>query len=130
VIVADASVVVAALLRRGMSASWAESVMVDEVLVAPHLMPGEVAHVLRRTVLAGEISADFGALVHHDLVDMPILLVPYGPYFARIWELHDNVSTYDAWYIAVAETFDCPLATLDRRLARAPGPRCDFRLPD
>jgi predicted nucleic acid-binding protein len=40
------------------------------------------------------------------------------------------VSPYDAWYVAVAETLDVPLLTLDRRMAVASGPRCEFRLPD
>ena len=43
---------------------------------------------------------------------------------SRIWELRDNVSAYDATYVAVAEALEAPLVTADGRLARAPGPRC------
>jgi predicted nucleic acid-binding protein len=43
--------------------------------------------------------------------------------------LRFNVSSYDAWYIALAEQLDAPLATLDRRLSAADGPRCRFLLP-
>jgi predicted nucleic acid-binding protein len=57
-------------------------------------------------------------------------LLPYAPFAGRVWELADNLSPYDAWYIAVAESFDVPLATLDLRLARSPGPRCAFHTPD
>ncbi len=46
----------------------------------------------------------------------------------RIWELRDNLTTYDAGYVALAEALDCPLITADRRLARAPGIRCAIEL--
>jgi hypothetical protein len=53
-----------------------------------------------------------------------------GTRFAQpVWELRANVTSYDAWYVAVAEQCDLPLATLDQRLARATGPRCRFHLP-
>lgn len=55
-------------------------------------------------------------------------LFPYAPFAARIWDLRDNVTCYDAWYVAVAETLNAPLATLDVRLANAPGPRCRFQV--
>jgi len=47
----------------------------------------------------------------------------------RVWELRANLSSYDAWYVAVAELADVPLATMDLRLARATGPQCEFLLP-
>jgi predicted nucleic acid-binding protein len=56
-------------------------------------------------------------------------LVPFGPFAERVWELRSNVTSYDAWYVAVAEELDLPLATLDRPLAAASGPRCQFLLP-
>jgi predicted nucleic acid-binding protein len=42
----------------------------------------------------------------------------------RIWELRDNVSAYDAGYVALAEALGCGLLTADGRLAGAPGVRC------
>jgi predicted nucleic acid-binding protein len=42
----------------------------------------------------------------------------------RYWALRDNLTVYDAAYVALAEAFDAPLLTADARLARAPGPRC------
>lgn len=47
-----------------------------------------------------------------------------------MWEIRSSVRTYDAWYVAVAEALDLPLATLDTRLTSAPGPRCEFITPD
>lgn len=45
-----------------------------------------------------------------------------------MWELRDNLTPYDAAYVAAAELLRCPLVTADGKLARATGPRCDFRL--
>jgi predicted nucleic acid-binding protein len=50
--------------------------------------------------------------------------VPVVGMLDRIWALRDNLSAYDATYVAVAETLDAPLVTADARLARAPGPTC------
>ena len=47
----------------------------------------------------------------------------------RVWELRDNMSAYDATYVASAETLNCELVTPDARLARAPGPRCPMTVP-
>ena len=63
------------------------------------------------------------------LLFLRIDLFPYGPFAARVWELRGNLTSYDAWYVALAETLDAQLATLDLRLSRSPGPRCLFALP-
>lgn len=129
-IVVDASVVVALLCDGGPDGRWAETLMSKETfMVAPHLMPVEVAAILRRSAGAGEISQEVATLAHEDLVALRVELFPYGPFAARVWELRRNVTTYDASYVALAEVLDAPLATLDRRLAKAPGPRCAFVLP-
>lgn len=127
--VVDASVVVAALLDDGPIGRWAEEQLLDGPLVAPHLMPVEVANILRRAVLAKEVSAELAALAHADLLALPVELVAYEPVASRIWELRASVTAYDAWYVAVAEALGSPLATLDRRLGRAAGPRCEFATP-
>ncbi len=46
----------------------------------------------------------------------------------RVWELRENLSAYDATYVALAEALESPLVTADGRLARAPGPRCTITL--
>lgn len=128
-VVADASVVVAALLAEGDVGDWAEAVVRSAPLVAPHLLPVEVAHVLRRSVLTGAGDATLVALAYQEFGSLPVQLVPYEPVAERVWELRDTVTPYDAWYVAIAEEFDLELATLDARLARAPGPRCRFLTP-
>lgn len=128
-VVVDAALVVAALVDRGAVGRWAETVLTSGALAAPHLMPVEVANVLRRAVLAGDISADVGALAHHDLTSLAVDLFPYAPFADRVWELRATVTAHDAWYVALAEVLDVAVATLDGRLSRAAGPCCRFTLP-
>jgi predicted nucleic acid-binding protein len=128
-VVVDASVVVAALVDGGRDGAWAESLLAAEDLVAPHLMPVEVANILRRASMARDLSADVAALAHRDLLELRVGLFAYEPFAMRVWDLRDTVTAYDAWYVALAETLGIELATLDRKLARAGGPRCGFRLP-
>ena len=128
-VVVDASVVSAALIDTGSAGQWAEEVLADSQVVAPHLLPAEVANVLRRSILAGQVSSEVASLAHADLLDWPMALFPYSPFAARIWELRTNLTAYDAWYVALAEQLAVPLATLDRRLADASGPQCAFVTP-
>ncbi len=62
---------------------------------------------------------------HADLLDLPVALYPFAPFADRVWELRATVTSYDAWYVLLAESLGCSLVTLDRRLAKAPGVRCD-----
>lgn len=127
--VLDASTVVAALADSGDVGKWAAGLLVGRHLAAPHLLPVECANVLRRSALAGDISEDQATLAHADLGDLRIALFPYRPFASRVWELRANLTSYDAWYVAVAEHLDAPLATLDERLARAPGIDCQVIVP-
>ena len=128
-VVVDASAIVAALVDSGSAGAWAQTELDHEDIAAPHLMPVEVANVLRRAERAGDLSADVAALAHADLVRLRVALFPYEPHAERVWTLRDNLTAYDAWYVALAEALGVPLITLDRRVARASGPRCEFRLP-
>ena len=128
-IVVDASAVVAALVDDGPDGEWAATELTRDDLAAPHLMPVEAANILRRAVLAGDLTADVASLAHHDLARLRVELYPYEPQADRVWTLRDNLTTYDAWYVALAEALDVALVTLDRRIAGAPGLRCSVRLP-
>ncbi|MEY3019664.1 MAG: hypothetical protein RLZZ272_648 [Actinomycetota bacterium] len=127
--VVDASVVAAALVDSGPDGRWAEGVIARGDLVAPHLLPVEVASVLRRAVLAGDLGEDVAALAHADLDALAVELVPYAAVAERVWQLRGSVTTYDACYVALAERLGTGLATLDRRLVAAPGPTCTFLVP-
>jgi predicted nucleic acid-binding protein len=52
----------------------------------------------------------------------------HEPFLGRMWELRDNLPAYDAAYVALAETLDAPLVTLDARVASAPGHRARVEL--
>lgn len=128
-LVVDASAVVAALVDRDADGAWAEAELGSDDLAAPHLMPVDVANILRRATLARHLTPDTAALAHDDLLALRVQLFPYRPSAERAWQLRANLSAYDAWYVALAEGLGAPLVTLDRRLERAHGPRCTFRLP-
>ena len=128
-LVIDASLVVSALIDTGSTGTWAESVLTAEALSAPHLMPVEAANILRRAAAAGDITADVASMAHADLLDLRVEFFPYAPFAPRVWELRANVTSYDAWYVALAEFLGSRVATLDIKLARATGPRCGFVTP-
>jgi predicted nucleic acid-binding protein len=128
-VVIDASVVVAAIVGGGETGRWAERILARGDLVAPHLMTAEATNALRRAELACEISRDAAALAVRDLVDLPVDFYPFEPFAARVWDLRRTITAYDAWYVAVAESLDATLVTLDARLSRAPGPVCRFEVP-
>lgn len=128
-LVVDAAAMVAALLDSGTAGQWAEQAIAGRTLVAPQLMVVESLNILRRLEQAAEISELEAAAAQRDLHDLPIDLLPIRPFEARIWQLRNNLTCYDAWYVAIAEALDVPLATLDRRLARATGPRCSILVP-
>jgi predicted nucleic acid-binding protein len=125
-LVVDASLVVAALVDSGTDGRWAEELLASDSLAAPHLLTAEASNILRRSALAGAISTEQASLAYADLLDLRAELFPYAPFASRIWELRENVTCYDAWYVAIAETLSAPFATLDTRLAKAPGSHCRF----
>ena len=129
-VVVDASVLVAAIMDTGAHGDWARTVIAERHLLAPQLAPIEAGNVLRRAELAGQISSPQATAGYRDIVDLPIELMNFQPFAPRIWELRLNLTTYDAWYVACAEALAAPLATLDARLGRAPGPSCRFLMPD
>ena len=128
-LVVDASIVVAGLVDAGATGAWAESLLVTEPLSAPHLMPVEVTNILGRAAIAGDLTADAATMAMADLLDLRVELFPFAPFAARVWELRDNVASYDAWYISLAELLGSKVGTLDSRLVRAAGPRCGFETP-
>lgn len=126
IVVPDASAIVALLIEAGDASIWVGRSLRGARLVAPSLMPFEVANVLRRHELAGIIDTSYASLALTALTRHPVDLWPLESVAARAWSLRHTVTFYDATYIALAEQVGAPLVTLDRRLAQAPGPRCEF----
>jgi predicted nucleic acid-binding protein len=118
VIVVDASVLLEVLLNTPAASSIAARLFADgETLHAPHLIDLEVAQVLRRYARSGDLDDQRGVQALADLADLPLARYPHDVFLARIWELRDNVTAYDAAYIALAEALDAPLLTRDAALA-------------
>jgi predicted nucleic acid-binding protein len=128
-VVVDSSVLVAALVDSGPNGTWAEKVIDGHALYAPELVRVETTNILRRLERAKEITTPEANASHDDLMQLEIELFSFDPFSDRIWELRHTVTSYDAWYVAVAEALGVPLATLDERLAKANGPRCEFLTP-
>lgn len=89
----------------------------------------ESTNILRRLERAEIVFRVEANGVQAYLLGMEIELFPFAPFARRIRELRGNLTSYDAWYVALAEALDCPLLTLDRKLSRAPGPKCAFIVP-
>jgi len=99
-----------------------------DALFAPAHLDAEVVSALRGLSRPNPAlrTAVPGALRH--LARFPIRRMPLAPMLQRIWELRDNLTAYDAAYVALAERLDGPLITCDAKLAAASGPRCAFDL--
>jgi predicted nucleic acid-binding protein len=128
VIVADASVLAVALADDGPDGDQARARLRGERVALPELAELEVASVLRRQLAAGVLDARRAVLALDDLAALPARRAPHRPLLARCWELRDNLTIYEAAYVALAETVQATLLTADRRLARAPGPRCPIEV--
>ena len=98
-------------------------------LAAPELAMFETANILRRQEIGGALERAEATLAHLDLIALPMQLWPYLPLSERVWELRNSLTAYDASYVALAELLGAQLLTLDVRLARANGPRCDIVVP-
>jgi predicted nucleic acid-binding protein len=92
------------------------------------LLDVEVAQAIRRYAASGEIDSERGAMALADLADFPLRRYPHDFLLPRVWDLRNNVTAYDAAYVALAEVLDAPLLTRDRRLAGAAGHRARIEL--
>lgn len=121
-IVIDASVVIEILLQTD------DGILIGgrlldrkESLHAPHLVDVEVAQVMRRYVQRGELYADRARQALDVLAAFPLKRYSHEPLLGRMWTLRENLTAYDAAYVALAEGLRAKLVTRDGRLAAAPG---------
>ena len=119
-IVVDASAAILGLLNDGDAREY----LTDEPFACPHLADAEIVHALRTRVRHGDVDVADAERAIRAWARLGMYRVPVVGMLERIWELRENLSAYDATYIAVAETLDTPLLTADARLARAPDPTC------
>ncbi len=116
----------AAAVDDGPAGRWADEILLRGNLAAPHLAPSEVTNVIRRAVLADRVPESLARSALQDLLRLDLELFPFAPFGPRVWQLRESLTAYDAWYVALAEALRGSLATLDRRLSAAQGPRCGF----
>jgi len=128
VIVVDASVLAVALADDGQDGDHARGRLRGEQLTAPGLVDLEVVSVWRRQIRDGAMDARRAALALADLAALPLRRAAHQPLLARCWELRDNLTIYDASYVALAEALQVTLLTGDGRLARSTGPRCSIEV--
>ncbi len=127
--VVDASVLAGALTDYGREGRWCKQALEKTDIAVPELAPAEATNILRRLELSRSISRLEATAAHRDLLRLAVERYPFTPFAGRVWELRFNLTTYDAWYVALAEALDWPLVTLDRRLSRATGPLCEVIVP-
>lgn len=127
-IVVDASVVAPALADDGGDGDRARDHLRGERLIAPALIDLEVLSVVRRAARSGRLADRRARQALDDLAALALRRAPHLPLLPRIWELGENLSAYDAAYVALAEAVGADLLTADGRLHRAPGLRCNVVL--
>lgn len=119
-IVVDASALVDFLLERDPSGAIAKT-FAGVALHAPVTLDAEVLHALRKRWIAKTVTVEAAGIAIRGLQRAPITRHPVQPLVARMWDLRQNITAYDAAYVALAESLDAPLITRDARLARSSG---------
>lgn len=123
-IVIDASVIAEALVSDDDEGDRLRERLREEQLVAPEVIDVEVMSTLRRAARAKRLDQRRSAQALADLAALPMQRVSHLPLLGRVWELRDNLSAYDACYVALAEALGAVLLTADGRIKRATGVRC------
>ena len=90
---------------------------------SPHLMDVEVTQGLRRLVRSGEVTAARAAEAIADLGDLDLHRHAHLDLLTRAWQLRENITAYDAMYMALAEALDATVITCDVPLTKTPGHR-------
>jgi predicted nucleic acid-binding protein len=127
VIVLDASALVEVILRTPIGSAIEQRIVASaETLHAPHLIDIETTHVLRRYVAKGSIDAKRGREAIDDVASLSLRRYGHAGLLPRVWEMRNNLTAYDAVYVALAQVLNAPLLTCDRRLAAAVGHRAQI----
>ncbi|MGH3935857.1 MAG: type II toxin-antitoxin system VapC family toxin [Pseudonocardiaceae bacterium] len=121
----DASVLVDALVVAGPAGNDAREVLRDHSLLhVPSIFAAEVTSAIRSMQARGEVSPGRARGAVAKIKVVRSVQYPFEPFVDRVWELRENLTVYEGWYVALAESLDTSLVTADHRLTRASGPRC------
>jgi len=127
--VVDASALAYALIGQGSAAAGLRTALRKGISHAPHLIDAEVGNVLRKRSRAGEVTPTQAHTALRAAGEVIDYRYPHVGALAELaWTYRDNLSFYDALYVALATRLDVPLITADQRLSRAPGLPCTFEL--
>ncbi len=118
-LVVDASVVVSLLLANDQPATRLRSALSGRTIYAPELLDIEVMSVLRRLTRSRELTYEQAQAALAALIEFPAIRVTHRPLLAHAWAVRDNISAYDASYVALATRLPATLVTADARLAQA-----------
>ncbi|HEY7443078.1 MAG TPA: type II toxin-antitoxin system VapC family toxin [Vicinamibacterales bacterium] len=130
-IVVDASALLEFLLQTSLGARVEIRLFRDQdELHAPHLVDVEVVQGLRRLVRTGEVSSGRADEAIADLTDLDLHRHAHIDLLGRAWKLRENLSAYDAMYVALAEAIEAPMVTCDSPLGKAPGHRARIDVID
>ncbi|MBL7494348.1 type II toxin-antitoxin system VapC family toxin [Frankia sp. AgB1.9] len=128
-IILDASVLVYAVGEAGSVGERARAVLREAAAAsAPDIADVETVSALRRMWQTGKLDVKGFRVAIDDLATLPLTRYPSRALLRRAYMLRDNLTPYDACYVALAEALGCPLYTADTALANAPGPKCEIRL--
>jgi len=128
-IVVDASTLLEVLLASKAGRAAEERLLASgESLHAPHLIDIEIAQTLRRLVAQAGLDTARAEAALSDLSAFSVHRYAHDWLLPRVWQLRDNLTAYDASYVALTEALDATLVTCDRRLAAAPGNRARVEL--
>jgi predicted nucleic acid-binding protein len=120
-LVVDTSAVLAALAARPSDPALVKRLADDSDLRAPHLIDIEILNALRGLVRGGQLSEHRAQDVRTDVDDLAITRYGHQPLADCVWAWRDNLTAYDAAFVALADALEVPLVTCDARLANAPG---------
>jgi predicted nucleic acid-binding protein len=124
VLVTDAGVWVRALVDEGPGGPIRTRLVAEAVVAAPALIDLEFTNVLRGLLTKGSLALHDAELAIAEFLQAPIQRYGHESLVPRVWQLRENLTEYDAAYVALAEALGTDLLTIDRGIGGAPGVRC------
>jgi predicted nucleic acid-binding protein len=119
-IVVDASIIVHILLDAQTKPEIINTLESADGLMAPHLIDLEVLSAIRKQLNLKKITLQDAEIALGDFESITIDRRPIHMFNRRMWELRNNLTPYDASYVALAEMTGLQFITRDARIAKVP----------